>query len=117
MTVKVAINGFGRIGRLILRAIEESGRKDLQVVGINDLGDAEMNAYLLRRDSVHGTFPGRVSIEGGSLVVNGQTIRVTGQPPTATRRYSPIRSGNTPTNRRPLPLSRSPVRAHANGEP
>ena len=80
MTVKVAINGFGRIGRLILRAIEESGRDDLQVVGINDLGDAEMNAYLLRRDSVHGTFPGQVSIEDGSLVVDGKTIRVTAEP-------------------------------------
>ena len=80
MTVKVAINGFGRIGRLILRAIEESGRDDLQVVGINDLGDAEMNAYLLRRDSVHGTFAGQVSIEDGSLVVNGKTIRVSAEP-------------------------------------
>ena len=54
MTVRVSINGFGRIGRNVLRAIEESGRTDIEVVGINDLGDVDMNAYLLGRDSVHG---------------------------------------------------------------
>lgn len=77
MTVRVSINGFGRIGRLVLRAIHESGRKDIEVVGINDLGDVDMNAYLLRRDSVHGTFPGEVSVDGDSMVVNGQKIKVT----------------------------------------
>jgi glyceraldehyde 3-phosphate dehydrogenase len=60
MTVKVAINGFGRIGRNILRAIIESGRKDIEVVAINDLGPVETNAHLLRYDSVHGRFPGEV---------------------------------------------------------
>ena len=79
MTVKVAINGFGRIGRLVLRSIVESGRSDVQVVGINDLGDADMNAYLLRRDSVHGPFPGTVATEGSDLVVNGRTIRTTAE--------------------------------------
>ena len=59
MTVKVAINGFGRIGRNILRAIVESGRKDIEVVAINDLGPVETNAHLLRFDSVHGRFPAR----------------------------------------------------------
>ena len=77
MTVRVSINGFGRIGRLVLRAIHESGRKDIEVVGINDLGDVDMNAYLLRRDSVHGTFPGEVSVEGDCMIVNGQKIKVT----------------------------------------
>ncbi|MGF1607072.1 MAG: type I glyceraldehyde-3-phosphate dehydrogenase [Rhodothalassiaceae bacterium] len=79
MTVKVAINGFGRIGRLILRAIEEKSRGEVEVVGINDLGDAAMNAYLLRRDSVHGRFPGEVSGAEGSLTVDGRTIKVTSE--------------------------------------
>jgi glyceraldehyde 3-phosphate dehydrogenase len=77
MTVKVAINGFGRIGRNILRAIVESGRTDIQVVAINDLGPVETNAHLLRFDSVHGRFPSDVKVEGENIVVNGQTIRVT----------------------------------------
>ena len=79
MTVKVAINGFGRIGRNVLRAVFESGRTDIEVVGINDLGDADANAYLLKRDSVHGTFPGDVSVDGDAIVVNGQRIRVSAE--------------------------------------
>jgi glyceraldehyde 3-phosphate dehydrogenase len=77
MTVKVAINGFGRIGRNILRAIVESGRTDIQVVAINDLGPVETNAHLLRYDSIHGRFPAEVKVEGDSIVVNGQPIKVT----------------------------------------
>jgi glyceraldehyde 3-phosphate dehydrogenase (phosphorylating) len=79
MTVTIAINGFGRIGRNVLRAIYESGRDDVKVVGINDLGDVEMNAYLLSRDSVHGRFPGDVSVDGDGIVVNGDRIRVTAE--------------------------------------
>jgi glyceraldehyde 3-phosphate dehydrogenase len=67
MSVRVAINGFGRIGRNILRAIVESGRKDIQVVGINDLGPVETNAHLLRFDSVHGRFPGEVTVKGDTI--------------------------------------------------
>src|ERR1044071_4534270 len=77
MTVKVAINGFGRIGRNILRAIVESGRKDIEVVAVNDLGPVETNAHLLRFDSVHGRFPSDVQVDGDSIVVDGQKIRVT----------------------------------------
>ncbi|WP_210496779.1 type I glyceraldehyde-3-phosphate dehydrogenase [Microvirga antarctica] len=77
MTVKVAINGFGRIGRNILRAIVESGRTDIQVVAINDLGPVETNAHLLRYDSVHGRFPAEVKVDGDFIVVNGQRIKVT----------------------------------------
>ncbi|MFL5129382.1 MAG: type I glyceraldehyde-3-phosphate dehydrogenase [Microvirga sp.] len=77
MTVKVAINGFGRIGRNILRGIVESGRKDIEVVAINDLGPVETNAHLLRFDSVHGRFPADVAVDGEFLVINGQKIRVT----------------------------------------
>lgn len=77
MTVRVSINGFGRIGRNVLRAIYESGRTDIKVVAINDLGDVEMNAYLLKRDSVHGPFPGDVAVEGDKMIVNGDAIRVT----------------------------------------
>ncbi|MFL5189264.1 MAG: type I glyceraldehyde-3-phosphate dehydrogenase [Microvirga sp.] len=77
MTVKVAINGFGRIGRNILRGIVESGRTDIEVVAINDLGPVETNAHLLRFDSVHGRFPAEVAVDGEFLVINGQKIRVT----------------------------------------
>ena len=77
--MKVAINGFGRIGRLVLRAILEQGRTDIEVVAINDLGDAKMNALLFKRDSVHGRFPGDVQADGADLVVNGKRIRVTAE--------------------------------------
>src|SRR5919106_238057 len=77
MTVRVAINGFGRIGRNVLRAIVESGRKDIQVVAVNDLGPVETNAHLLRFDSVHGRFPSEVGVQGDSLVVDGHKIKVT----------------------------------------
>lgn len=77
MAIKVAINGFGRIGRNVLRALYESSKnKQIQLVAINDLADLESNAYLLRYDSVHGRFPGKVSIENKHLVVNGDHIRV-----------------------------------------
>ena len=72
MTVKVAINGFGRIGRLVLRALVESGRDDLEVVAINDLGSTEANAHLFRYDSVHGRFPGEVEVSGNTITVRHQ---------------------------------------------
>ncbi len=80
MTVKVAINGFGRIGRLVLRAMIESGRDDIECVAINDLGSVEANAHLFRFDSVHGRFPGEVQVEGDTI-----TIRFNG------RSFGPIR--------------------------
>jgi glyceraldehyde 3-phosphate dehydrogenase len=75
MAVKVAINGFGRIGRLVLRAIVESGRSDVEVIAINDLGSVEANAHLLRYDSVHGRFPGEVDVAGDTITIrhNGRT--------------------------------------------
>ncbi len=76
-TIKVGINGFGRIGRLVFRAMTE--RENIEVVGINDLIDAEYMAYMLKYDSVHGTFKGEVSVQGNNLVVNGKTIRVTAE--------------------------------------
>lgn len=76
-TIKVGINGFGRIGRLVFRAMAE--RSNIEVVGINDLIDAEYMAYMLKYDSVHGTFKGEVSVQGNNLVVNGKTIRVTAE--------------------------------------
>lgn len=75
--IKVGINGFGRIGRLVFRAMAE--RDNVQVVGINDLIDAEYMAYMLKYDSVHGTFQGEVSVEGNDLIVNGNKIRVTSE--------------------------------------
>ncbi len=76
---KVAINGFGRIGRLVARAILERDDHDLELVAINDLADAKSNAMLFKRDSVHGKFPGEVSAEGDDMVVNGKRIRVTAE--------------------------------------
>src|SRR4051794_29910925 len=77
MTVKVAINGFGRIGRNVLRAIVESGRTDIKVVAINDLGPVETNAHLMRFDSVHGRFPGTVMVDGDTIDVGFGPIKVT----------------------------------------
>ena len=77
MTTKVAINGFGRIGRNVLRAIIESGRTDIEVVAINDLGPVETNAHLVRYDSVHGRFPGTVTVTGDTIDVGRGPIKVT----------------------------------------
>ncbi|AZO18370.1 MULTISPECIES: type I glyceraldehyde-3-phosphate dehydrogenase [unclassified Mesorhizobium] len=77
MTVRVAINGFGRIGRNILRAIHESGRKDIDVVAVNDLGPVETNAHLLRYDSVHGRFPHEVTVDGDQISVGKEKFKVT----------------------------------------
>jgi glyceraldehyde 3-phosphate dehydrogenase (phosphorylating) len=79
MAVRVGINGFGRIGRNVLRAIAESGRKDIEVVGINDLGPVETNAHLLRFDSVHGRFPGTVTVDGDSISLGNGKIKVSAE--------------------------------------
>ena len=80
MTIKVGINGYGRIGRNVLRALYESGRTgELQIVAINDLGDAATNAHLTRYDTAHGKFPGTVAVDGDSMVVNGDRIKVLAQ--------------------------------------
>ncbi len=77
MTVRVAINGFGRIGRNIVRTICESGRKDIDVVAINDIGPIETNAYLLRYDSVHGRFPHEVKVDGDHIIIGSEKFKVT----------------------------------------
>ncbi len=80
MTIKVAINGYGRIGRNILRAHYEGGKKhDLEIVAINDLGSPETNAHLTRYDTAHGKFPGKVEVDGDAMVVNGDRIKVFAQ--------------------------------------
>ena len=77
MTIKVAINGYGRIGRNIVRALYEGGKKqDIQIVAVNDLGNAQTNAHLTRYDTTHGKFPGTVTVEGDNMLVNGDRIRV-----------------------------------------
>lgn len=77
MSIKVGINGYGRIGRNILRALYESGRKDeIEIVAINDLGNADTNAHLTQYDTAHGRFPGDISVEGDNMIVNGDKIRV-----------------------------------------
>src|SRR5580704_3241889 len=77
MSVRVAINGFGRIGRNVLRAIAEADRKDIEVVAINDLAPVETNAHLLRFDSVHGRFPGEVKVSSDSISLGNGRIKVT----------------------------------------
>ena len=80
MTIRVAINGYGRIGRNILRAHYEGGKKhDIQIVAINDLGDPKTNAHLTQYDTTHGKFPGTVTVDGDSIVVNGDRIKVLAQ--------------------------------------
>jgi glyceraldehyde 3-phosphate dehydrogenase len=83
MTIKVGINGFGRIGRMVLRAAVQNF-SDIEIVGINDLLEPDYLAYMLKYDSVHGRFKGEVSVEGNTLVVNGKKIRLTQErdPPT-----------------------------------
>jgi len=77
MTIKVGINGYGRIGRNMLRALYESGkRSEIEIVAVNDLGDANTNAHLTRRDTAHGRFPGTVAVDGDNMIVNGDRIRV-----------------------------------------
>ena len=75
MTARIAINGFGRIGRLVLRAAFESGRNDIEIVGINDLADVNTNAHLLKYDTVHGRFQGDVEVANGNLIINGHEVR------------------------------------------
>ena len=75
MTTRVSINGFGRIGRLVLRAAFEAGRNDIEIVAINDLADAKTNAHLLKYDSVHGRFPGTVETDGNDIIVNGKRVK------------------------------------------
>jgi len=79
MATRVAINGFGRIGRLVLRSIVESKRNDIEVVAINDLGSVEMNAHLFRYDSTHGPFPGEVKVDGNTIDVGAGVMKVTAE--------------------------------------
>lgn len=87
--IKIGINGFGRIGRMVFRAVIEQNRK-VEVVGINDLLDAEYMAYMLRYDSTHGRFQGDVKVEGGQLIVNGKKIRVTSETDPANLKWNEI---------------------------
>src|SRR5271156_4841938 len=75
MPTRVSINGFGRIGRLVLRAAFEAGRNDIEIVGINDLADAATNEHLLKYDSVHGRFEGDVQVDGNDLIINGKRVK------------------------------------------
>ena len=88
--VKLGINGFGRIGRMVFRAAVENFSNDIEVVGINDLLDPEYLAYMLKYDSAHGKFNGEVSVENGNLVVNGQSIRITAEMDPANLRWNEV---------------------------
>ena len=88
MTIRIGINGFGRIGRLVFRAAIEN--PNIEVVGINDLFDAEYLAYLLKYDTVHGKFKGKVSHDGSNLIINGKKIRVTGEKDPANLKWNEV---------------------------
>ncbi len=88
MTIRVGINGFGRIGRLVMRAAQS--RQDIEIVGINDLLDPDYIAYLLKYDSTHGIFDADVSVDNGHLIVNGKKIRVTSERDPAQLNWSEV---------------------------
>src|SRR5476651_771349 len=88
MTIKVGINGFGRIGRIVFRAAQE--RSDIEIVAINDLIDVEYMAYMLKYDSTHGRFHGEVAVKDGKLVVNGHAIRVTAERDPANLKWNEV---------------------------
>ena len=90
MAIKVGINGFGRIGRCVFRAAVQNFGDDIEIVGINDLLEPDYLAYMLRYDSVHGRFKGEVSVEGGHLVVNGKTIRLTAEKDPANLKWGEV---------------------------
>uniref|UniRef100_UPI003FF0996E type I glyceraldehyde-3-phosphate dehydrogenase n=1 Tax=Candidatus Cryptobacteroides bacterium TaxID=3085639 RepID=UPI003FF0996E len=88
--VKLGINGFGRIGRMVFRAAVENFANDIEVVGINDLLDPEYLAYMLKYDSVHGAFKGEISVEGNTLIVNGKKIRLTAEMDPANLKWNEV---------------------------
>ncbi|MDM7463633.1 type I glyceraldehyde-3-phosphate dehydrogenase [Tepidimonas taiwanensis] len=90
MTIRVGINGFGRIGRMVFRAAQRHFRGDIEIVGINDLLEPEYLAYMLRYDSVHGRFDGDIAVEGNTLIVNGQRIRLTAERDPANLRWGDV---------------------------
>ena len=89
MTIKVGINGFGRIGRMVFRAVAKDF-KDIEIVAINDLLDPDYLAYMLKYDSVHGRFNGDISVDGGNMVVNGKKIRLTAERDPANLKWSEV---------------------------
>ena len=103
MTLKVGINGYGRIGRNVLRALYESDKRgQMQIVAINDLGDAKINAHLTRYDTVHGRFRGEVKVDGDSLVVNGDRIKVLSERDPAKLPWGEPRRGHRAGMHRPV---------------
>ena len=90
MTIKVGINGFGRIGRMVFRAAVQNFSSDIQIVGINDLLEPDYLAYMLKYDSVHGRFKGDIAIDGNTLVVNGQRIRLSAERDPAALKWAEV---------------------------
>src|SRR6266571_919022 len=106
MSIRIAINGYGRIGRNILRAHYEGGKKhDLQFVAINDLGNAQTNAHLTRYDTTHGKFPGTIAVEGESMIVNGDRIQVCAKRNPAESTWFSSARGSLRARRRPPRIS------------
>lgn len=90
MAIKIGINGFGRIGRMVFRAAVKNFSQDIEIVGINDLLDPDYLAYMLKYDSVHGQFQGEISVDGTNLIVNGKKIRLTAEKDPATLKWNEV---------------------------
>ena len=110
MAVRIGINGFGRIGRMVFRAIAQDFSSDFEVVGINDLLDADYLAYMLKYDSVHGRFGGDVAVDGSNFVIDGKKVRLTAERDPADLRSRPRKVGNMEhaQGRAAGPLTRTP---------
>ena len=126
MTIKIAINGYGRIGRNILRALYEGGQaaSDIEIVAINDLGDVKTNAHLTRYDSVHGRFPGKVEATAEAMLVNGDRIRVwpsairpSCRGPSSGSMWYTSAPASSPPRPRPRPISRPAPRRSSSRPP
>ena len=115
MAIKVGINGFGRIGRMVFRAAVENFANDIKIVGINDLLDPDYLAYMLKYDSVHGRFDGDIKVEGNFLVVNGEKIRITAEkilPTSSGTKLTPMSLWNpqaSSSQKNSLPLTSKPA--------
>ena len=90
MAIKIGINGFGRIGRMVFRAVCENFANDIEVVGINDLLDPDYLAYMLKYDSVHGAFKGDIKVDGNTMLVNGMKIRLTAEKDPANLKWNEV---------------------------
>ena len=111
MAIKVGINGFGRIGRMVFRAAVQNFRDDIEVVAINDLLEPDYLAYMLKYDCAHGRFKGEIAVDGNTLIVNGKKIRLTAEKDPADAEVGRGRRRRGGREHRPVPDARTPARS------